>query len=467
MKSTLFATLFFLFGFYYQTQAQIILDKDSSLIITTQEINIIETDSARLQKLIKLCENCYQQMTSSQIKYQPNDRCLAYYAYGSQLLALAEKMGDNEGKIIGSFYKGLEMELRNKEAEAEKLYLQWYYLRKKEQKVTKNSLKLRWVYDYLSQFYMRTLQLEKTEKILKIWYSEAIKQKNEKWTHHHVARKLGNFYCQIGEYEKAASFFELAIDENAFTMSEYIVEMGKISEQLIADGYVKQAIKLDNNFLERLKKENQLLYETHLRNCIINREAGEIYQLFFLEKFYKYFTIKHKQKEIEVMQVYKSLNYLALLPKNLQKEDIKTWLLYVDKNVSSMQSQHTEYSILFAMLSYNVGFEIEFQAIWEEVLPRIEKIDYDKIATKQKIYDRIINILQNKLVKKNYQATVKRSKTHYNDANDKKFVRLFLRNIEKLQNKPKKDESDEEFLLAVQKELNFARKIKGYNFWGR
>jgi tetratricopeptide (TPR) repeat protein len=459
MKLKLLTTLLLLFIFQYQIQAQVILDSDSSAHIATKELATIDNDTIKLQKLILLCENCYQQITSSQIKYQPNDRCLAYHAYGSKLLALAEKIGDVEGKIIGSFYKGLEMELRNKETEAEKLYLQWYELRKKEQIKTKNTLKLRWVYDYLSQFYMRTLQIEKTEKILKIWYSEVLKQKNKTWTHHHVARKLGYFYYQIGEYEKASNYYNLALDENAFPLNEYIEQIKSISLRLIYDGQIETAIRIDNNFLERLRKKDEQLFEIYLHDRILNlynSNSNINYQLFFLQKFYKYVDtryIKNPEDGLKLYKKFRNLYFPYLLSRSLVRKHVKNYLLYIDKNFVSSVARQQEYIELFNEISYCGldSYDLLFETFWKEILPRIEKIQQDKIVIKQVFYNKIITTIQTHLIK----------------SNKAEVLMLAIKNIEKLKNKAQKDESDKEFLIAIEKELNFVRKIKGYNFWGR
>jgi hypothetical protein len=451
MKLKLFL-LFFCLNF--QVAAQIILDSDSAINLANKELAIINSDTLKLRKLTETCEECYKKLGQGQIKYQANDLCLAYYAYGSQLLSLAEKIGDAEGKIVGSFYKGLEMELRNKEAEAEKLYLQWYNLRKKEQIKTKNSLKIRWVYDYLSQFYMRTLQIEKAEKILKIWYSEAVKQKNETWTYHHVARKMGYFYSQIGEYEKAASFFELAIDENAFPISEYIVEIEKISNSFISNGQVEAAIRIDNNFLERLKKKDDQLFELYLGVCIVDKYAGANYQFFFLQKFYKYVEGRYAKNPKQGVKLYNNILNVAALPINIQRELIQKSFKYIDKNIVATFDKKVSYMEIFDRLYYRIVNDLEFELIWNEILPRIEKIAEYQVITKKMIYNRIIIILQEQLVG---QYSLSKAKS----------VMLAIKNIEKLQNKPKQDEADKEFLLAVQKELNFARKVNSYNFWGK
>lgn len=318
-------------------------------------------------------------------------------------------------------------------------------------------MKLRWVYDYLSQFYMRTLQIEKAEKILKIWYSEALKQKNETWTHHHVARKMGYFYYQIGEYEKAASFFELAIVENAFSIGEYAIEIQKISNRLIGDGQVELATKIDNNFLEILKKKDEQLFETHLSNCIMNKKVGTNYQVFFLQKFYRYIDTKNIKKPEEGIKLYKKMRYLypiSSLSRDLQREYTQKWLQYIDKNCILIAEKQKEYMELFNEISSSGSPRLVFEFFLDEILPRIEKISQDKIAIKQRLYNRIIMIMQAHLIG---EYTL----------NKAELIMFATKKIEKLQNKPQKDEADKEFLLAVQKELNFARKIKGYRFWGR
>jgi hypothetical protein len=457
MKLKPFIVLCLMFVFHTKGFSQIILDSETNITLINKQIaDSTVSDSAKIQNLIKNCESCYQKIAYGNIKYNPQDQCIAQYKYGSQLLALAEKSKDKEAICIGYFYKGLELELLNKEDEAEKCYLKWCSLRQTEQKKIKNSTKVRWAYDYLVGFYKRTLQIGKAEKTYLLWYKTAQKDKKHRWAASGIAHQIGNFYYQIANYEKAIMFFDLAIDSATYLPTHYRERISPISEKLLAKGQIKTAIEIDNHFLENLKKKDEILFRIYLIQFMANNRYL-IYQDFFLEKLVTYLKQKFSKNPQKGLETYREF-YPISLHISLQKKYLQNWLTYIDQNcktpISKLQAYHDLNKSLYDMSKLNLKFEI----IWHELLPRVEKLPQNesKSTYKAQFYDDIVIIMREYLNSNNYL----------------KEVVVMIKDTEKIEQKKQKnnaDKADLDFLQAMEKEINFARKmkIKNYQFWSQ
>lgn len=431
--------------------AQIILDRDSANLLIEKELQTINQDSLKLQKLIEACENCYKQLTKEQLKYQPNDACLAYFGYGSQLLALAEKMNHQEGKIIGNFYKGVELELRNKEQEAEKYYLQWLALREKEAKITKTPTKVYWAYEHLSNFYSRTWQLGKEEKILKLWYTTALQQHKEPIKSAIVAKYLGYFYKNIRKYQQTVSYCNIAFTKKGLSFEDYNTMMKQIRINLLEDRQDKMAITIDNAVLDVLAKENMYLFEQYLNDCI-NHSNNIEYQASMFEKFYRYSKTICKIDFDSGVKFYTNNVYIIISSVAIQQKYIQQYLQLIDELAKNQEDKQQKYMDLFHTLQGRIRKKVEIELIWNELLPRLEKAKKDKLLLKEQLYSKIIIHIQTCLI----------LPTEYNG--ERNLIEI-LTKIETLHSKPNQDEADKAFLAAVQKECNFARKVKGYYLW--